>query len=151
MVLTTTQTFTETHQPANLLSSCVFNGLVASKAERESFEAWIATLTKLAEQQDREAQEQEAQAKSRAVQARGVRDRVTHDQVAPVRNDEVPGSLREIKPPLEKLADGPWRSLGGYFDYSLWPERERFLELDRAIAAGQDLRDGAVECDIEMV
>jgi hypothetical protein len=28
-----------------------------------------------------------------------------------------------------------WRSLGGYLDYDLWTERERFVELDRAIQA----------------
>ena len=36
---------------------------------------------------------------------------------------------------VQKVAPGPWRSLGGVFDYSDWPDRERFLELDRAIAA----------------
>src|SRR5579863_4324562 len=29
----------------------------------------------------------------------------------------------------EKLPPGPWRSLGGYLDYSNWEERDRFLEL----------------------
>ena len=43
-------------------------------------------------------------------------------------------SSPEIKPPLEKLPEGPWRSLGGYFDYRHWPDRDRFLELDKAIA-----------------
>jgi hypothetical protein len=28
-----------------------------------------------------------------------------------------------------------WRSLGRRLDYQFWPERERFVELDRAIAA----------------
>lgn len=56
-----------------------------------------------------------------------------------------------MRAPLQKLEAGPWRSLGGYFDYSLWPERDRFLELDRAIAAGQDLRDPAVDRDSEMI
>lgn len=36
--------------------------------------------------------------------------------------------------PAKKLPPGPWRSLGGYMDYSGWDERERFLELDAAIA-----------------
>jgi hypothetical protein len=42
---------------------------------------------------------------------------------------------REIRGPLSKVEPGPWRSLGGYLDYSHWQDRERFLELDRAIAA----------------
>jgi hypothetical protein len=37
--------------------------------------------------------------------------------------------------PLQKLPPGEWRSLGGYFDYTQWADRDRFLELDRAIAA----------------
>ncbi len=36
--------------------------------------------------------------------------------------------------PATKLPPGPWRSLGGYMDYSGWADRERFLELDAAIA-----------------
>jgi hypothetical protein len=35
---------------------------------------------------------------------------------------------------LRRLPPGPWRSLGRYLDYTNWPERDRFLELDRAIA-----------------
>jgi hypothetical protein len=35
--------------------------------------------------------------------------------------------------PLKKLPSGPWTSLGGYLDYASWPERDRFLELDRAL------------------
>ena len=34
---------------------------------------------------------------------------------------------------LSELPPGPWRSLGGYLDYSIWADRERFLELDSAI------------------
>ena len=58
---------------------------------------------------------------------------------------------------MEKLAAGPWRSLGGYFDYSHWPDRERFLELDKAIAAGQEgfcsnaMREADLGPDLEMV
>jgi hypothetical protein len=38
-------------------------------------------------------------------------------------------------PPLQELSRGHWQSLGGYFDYSQWAARERFVELDNAIAA----------------
>jgi len=43
----------------------------------------------------------------------------------------------ENNPPLQKLPPGEWRSLGGYFDYCLWADRDRFIELDKAIAANQ--------------
>jgi hypothetical protein len=48
----------------------------------------------------------------------------------PNRRDEVASSATVV---LEKLPPGPTRSLGGYFDYELWPDCERFLELDRAL------------------
>jgi len=47
-------------------------------------------------------------------------------------------SSLETVPPLPKLPPGPWRSLGGYFDYSTWQDRERFRELDRALASGRN-------------
>jgi len=36
-------------------------------------------------------------------------------------------------PRLRKLPPGPSRSLGGYLDYEGWPDRDRFMELDRAL------------------
>jgi hypothetical protein len=36
---------------------------------------------------------------------------------------------------LQKLSPTPWLSLGEYLDYSDWEDRERFMELDRAIGA----------------
>ena len=41
---------------------------------------------------------------------------------------------RELQKPLVMVAPGPWRSIGGYLDYTDWKDRERFMELDRAIA-----------------
>jgi hypothetical protein len=38
-----------------------------------------------------------------------------------------------ISTPLMPLPARPWRSLGGFFNYEQWPERERFLLLDREI------------------
>ena len=110
-VLTNLSTFNETHQPAEALG-CLFNGLVPSRSGNDDFEAWIATLTQLAEEHEQEV-------------------RITRN----VRTDI---SSREVRPPLPKLAAGPWRSLGGYFDYSHWPDRERFLELDKAIATNRE-------------
>ena len=45
----------------------------------------------------------------------------------------------ETETPLQKASACPWMSSGGYFDYSTWADRERFVELDRAIAASGDL------------
>jgi hypothetical protein len=41
-------------------------------------------------------------------------------------------------PRLRKLPPGPSRSLGGYLDYEGWPDRERFMELDRALQHAAD-------------
>jgi len=38
-----------------------------------------------------------------------------------------------VTAPLRKLPPGPWRSMGGYLDYTHWSERERFADLDAAI------------------
>jgi len=35
--------------------------------------------------------------------------------------------------PRQRLPPSPYRSLGGYLNYAGWSERERFMELDRAI------------------
>jgi hypothetical protein len=35
--------------------------------------------------------------------------------------------------PMTQFPCVPWRSLGGFLNYENWPERERFLELDRKI------------------
>ena len=40
---------------------------------------------------------------------------------------------------LPQLAPSPWRSLGKRLDYSEWVERDRFIELDVAILARQEL------------
>ena len=40
---------------------------------------------------------------------------------------------------LTQLAPGPWRSLGRYLDYTNWADRDRFVELDRAIEANAQL------------
>lgn len=40
---------------------------------------------------------------------------------------------------LPQVAPGPWRSLGRYLDYTNWADRDRFVELDRAIEANAQL------------
>jgi len=49
----------------------------------------------------------------------------------------------EIVAPLHVLTPSPWRSVGGYLDYSGWTARERFLELDKAIACSEYSRQRA--------
>jgi hypothetical protein len=54
---------------------------------------------------------------------------------------EEPGREEEVRAvslPLHQLEPGPWRSLGGYLNYTRWPERERFAELDLAIKVRQE-------------
>jgi hypothetical protein len=46
----------------------------------------------------------------------------------------------ELEPPSQSAllpVFFSWRSLGGHLNYENWPERERFLELDQAIAVIQ--------------
>ena len=49
---------------------------------------------------------------------------------------------------LPKVPPGPWRSLGGYLDYSSWKDRDRFLELDRAIARSRGMEDPEHETNL---
>lgn len=129
--MTNLSNFNETPQRALGIQGCIVNGLVSAKPEGESFEAWIVALTKLAEQHEREA-------------------RFTRDSGSSS-SHHTRLETCETKPPLEKVAEGPWRSLGGYFDYSLWPDRERFMELDRAIAASQELREPVIDHGIGII
>jgi hypothetical protein len=95
--------------PAELLPGGMLNGSLADNGDSET---WLAILRGFAEEPDRPARSN----------PRYRQDGITS-----------PGSLG----PLEKVAPGPWRSLGGYFDYGSWEDRERFLELDAAIARAQ--------------
>jgi hypothetical protein len=117
-----------TVQLAEGLPGCLLNGLVSSESDsgQETVEHWIAILTQLAEEQDR-------------------RSRIGREFPS---RDHTEDAARENRPPLQKVAAGPYRSLGGYFDYSAWPDRDRFLELDRAISTGQDLHNVTEEVAI---
>jgi hypothetical protein len=46
--------------------------------------------------------------------------------------DTASESVRTISR-LRELPPGPFRSLGKYLDYTDWPDRDRFMELDREI------------------
>lgn len=56
----------------------------------------------------------------------------------PLVGKETDTNPSDTSQPLQKVAEGPWRSLGGCLDYTNWKDRERFLELDRAIASAPD-------------
>jgi len=124
-------------QRVETLPGYLINGIVAPESNngRETVEHWVAILTQLAAEQERRERP------ARTLAAREVSPREQTGEVV----------AHENRGPLQPVAAGPWRSLGGYFDYSHWAERERFLELDRAIAAGQDLRDASIDRDPEMI
>jgi hypothetical protein len=122
-VLFSPQTSNETPQPASAVAGYVFDSLSSHQFDGSS-EAAIFLLRELAREQevlDHPPQE------SRACQR-------------PWENSS----------PLQKVPPGEWRSLGGYFDYSHWVDRERFLELDKAIAASQRSLALEVEPDVPM-
>ena len=56
----------------------------------------------------------------------------------------------EGTPALQKVPPSEWRSLGGFFDYCHWADRDRFLELDKAIAASRGGQTFEFENDTEM-
>lgn len=61
------------------------------------------------------------------------------DDDAEIRSAAIPAEERVEDPEglsnLQPLPRARWRSLGEHLDYTRWPERERFLELDREIKA----------------
>ena len=61
------------------------------------------------------------------------------------------GGTQEAGEALQPQADTQptsiWRSLGGSLNYEFWAERERFLELDRAISARAKRECGDAELD----
>jgi hypothetical protein len=83
--------------------------LISLESPRDYSEKWTSLVREFAEEQER-----------------------GHRHVDKARDNTRPC---EINMPRRKLSGGPWQSLGGYFDYSDWTARERFMELDEAIAA----------------
>jgi hypothetical protein len=107
-------------------ANAFFGGVPAASSDNDgSSEAWLAFLKEYAGQ---------AEESERA-------PRVNREENAGL--ELVP----EAAGPLCRVEPGPWRSLGGYFDYSGWADRERFLELDRAIAAGEVQVESEDECE----
>jgi len=122
---------TEISQPG--IAGYIFNGPVISEAgdKDNTLETWIAVLNQLAREHEREEREDKEQERA---------NRNARPAAGPAPADEIPA-------PLPRLAAGPWRSLGGCFDYKDWPERDRFLELDMLIASSQDPRGTDLEND----
>ena len=87
----------------------MINGVITTEPQKCSSEAWSSLLRTFAEEQE---------GVIRRIQDAGVSARSC-----------------EIHAPLLKVSARPWQSLGGHFDYSEWRARERFVELDQAIAA----------------
>jgi hypothetical protein len=99
----------EIAQLAEGLPGCLFNELLTDGG---SPEIWQALLREFKNEPDRPARRNQNIEKT--------------DLASP-----------ESQGRLQKVAQGPWRSLGGYFDYTDWQDRERFMELDMAIARSQ--------------
>jgi hypothetical protein len=87
----------------------MLNELISLESSRNDSEKWSSLLREFAEEQERDHR---------------------HGDDAGANTCPC-----EIDMPRRKLSGGPWQSLGGYFDYSDWAARERFMELDEAIAA----------------
>jgi hypothetical protein len=98
----------EIAQLAEGLPGCMFNELLTNDGDSEK---WLALF--------REFTEEPPRAKRR------IQDIGRTDATSPESG------------PLQKVEPGPWRSFGGYLDYTHWQDRERFLELDAAIARAQ--------------
>ena len=112
----------EIAQLAEGLPSCMFADLFRTETKTAAIEPWAALLHEFTP---------------------------ALEQKRPAGNDaaaEIDASA-EASGPLQKLAAGPNRSLGGYFDYTYWKDRERFLELDRLIASGQTSHETEDEAD----
>ncbi len=91
------------------LPACFIDELVTTEASDSSFESRMAFLRSLA---------LEAKCDERNIPY-GPEVRVTF----------------EPRKPMPSVPAGPWRSLGGCFDYGRWQDRERFLELDGALTS----------------
>jgi hypothetical protein len=115
----------ETPQSLGALPGSLFQGLITSEPDLSSSEAAIALLQEIAREQEYETW----------------RTQYVRTQKKPY----------ETSAPLQKVPPGPWRSLGGYFDYSHWADRDRFAELDKAIAAGQRNQPFEDETEAEVI
>ena len=105
-------TCNEIPQPVGGPLVCTFNELTTALSKNANFAKLNSLLAEWAHQQE---------PGTRGMQEAGINTRSC-----------------EINTPLQKVPTGPWMSAGGYFDYTDWGARERFLELDKAIASAND-------------
>ena len=128
-------------RPVIGLPGCIFNELTTALPNRVGSATLISLLLDWADEQQCET--------------RGVRETETsacsHEINSPCQEVREGGHERrrgtqgwqetgistrshEVNTALQKVSAGPWISAGGYFDYSGWADRERFMELDKAIS-----------------
>jgi hypothetical protein len=64
-----------------------------------------------------------------------IRDSSTQADTTDIRLDLIDemNGLEETISRVRRQPPGPWRSLGQHLDYTNWPERDRFLQLDQEI------------------
>jgi hypothetical protein len=106
----------EIPQPVVGLPGCMFNnGLTTAQSNNVGSAKLISLLLEWGDEQQRET--------------RGAQ------------GTQINTCSHEINTPLQKVSAGPWMSCGGYFDYSDWAARERFVELDKAIAGSAIIKE----------
>jgi|SRR5580692_9444716 hypothetical protein len=116
-------TCNEITQPVIALHNSMVNGLNTTDMNDGRSEWWSCLLRDLADQQEL----------------------ATRNSRKPVRSP-LPCKLTT---PLPKLDASLYRSRGGYFDYSNWIDRDRFMELDKAISL--DPRRHGLDLEPELV
>jgi hypothetical protein len=112
-------------EPAEGLPDYVFDDEITSESIAGDAEAWSSLLSEFADEQE---------------------SRVPHVPDAGISTRSC-----ETHTPLRKFPGGAWQSLGGYLDYSNWSARDRFMELDQAIAATSYNRKFELEQNRETV
>jgi hypothetical protein len=139
-------TRSEIAQLAEGLPGCMFDELLRVETNDGSSEEWLAFLREFA-RDDKKLEKRPVAAQEPEKQVRRMRG----NDAAKISTPEVVGQFQEVSGPLQKVTSGTWRSLGGYFDYTNWQERERFMELDRAIASARYRDEPGDEADTEIM
>jgi hypothetical protein len=120
---------------ADELPRCMLKDLLSADTTIGNPEAWLALLRDFTPENAEPAPVNRVRTIQKDENAQVKPENVWADSVAPA---VAPRSL---------VAAGPWRSIGGCFDYTEWKDRDRFLELDRAIGCSSSLDEGDGEFD----
>jgi len=118
-------TCNETPQSVTAVRNPMVYELTASNIDHGSSEWWGHLLRELADQQE---------------------PGTCHSR-RPVKNSPRSPLPCKVATPLARLAGGPYQSIGGFFDYSNWIDRDRFMELDKAIYSVPCDHALELECD----